>query len=195
MSGEPPHTGDASARATSLDAAYARPPKTIDRGARHRRAATRMTYLAAAFLAFWALSFFIGASRFVPQPGWSWEVSVFGGSVDMTRQWWTAPTIQHMRLRGILAKLGGYQTRIRWSGAHRSAFIPRVIPMPGTPVGRLHLSFPLWIPAGFGFAGAFYHRRKAARYRLGHCRHCAYDLQGNTSGVCPECGAAVPASS
>jgi len=24
--------------------------------------------------------------------------------------------------------------------------------------------------------------------RLGHCLHCTYNLTGNTSGVCPECG-------
>jgi hypothetical protein len=26
----------------------------------------------------------------------------------------------------------------------------------------------------------------------GHCRGCGYDLRGNESGVCPECGRAVP---
>lgn len=34
-----------------------------------------------------------------------------------------------------------------------------------------------------------YRRRRAAR-REG-CRSCGYDLTGNVSGVCPECGAAV----
>ena len=27
--------------------------------------------------------------------------------------------------------------------------------------------------------------------RPGHCRNCGYDLTGNLSGICPECGAAV----
>ena len=32
-----------------------------------------------------------------------------------------------------------------------------------------------------------------ARYRDGLCLHCGYDLAGNVSGVCPECGKeAVP---
>lgn len=31
------------------------------------------------------------------------------------------------------------------------------------------------------------------RARPGHCRSCGYDLTGNTSGQCPECG--LPASS
>ncbi len=25
----------------------------------------------------------------------------------------------------------------------------------------------------------------------GHCRQCGYDLQGNVSGICPECGTAL----
>ena len=30
------------------------------------------------------------------------------------------------------------------------------------------------------------------RVPQGRCRQCDYDLTGNTSGVCPECGTAVP---
>jgi hypothetical protein len=30
------------------------------------------------------------------------------------------------------------------------------------------------------------------RVRAGHCRCCGYDLTGNVSGVCPECGNGVP---
>ncbi len=34
------------------------------------------------------------------------------------------------------------------------------------------------------------------RRRPGHCRHCNYDLTGNVSGICPECGnPAHPAAS
>ena len=29
------------------------------------------------------------------------------------------------------------------------------------------------------------------KYAKGMCRKCGYDLRGNTSGVCPECGATV----
>lgn len=29
------------------------------------------------------------------------------------------------------------------------------------------------------------------RRRSGHCLHCDYDLTGNESGVCPECGTAI----
>lgn len=53
--------------------------------------------------------------------------------------------------------------------------------------------FPSWLPipvlAVFPlvyFAWRFYCRR-----RPGHCVQCDYDLTGNESGVCPECGTAV----
>lgn len=29
-------------------------------------------------------------------------------------------------------------------------------------------------------------------YRPGHCPRCKYNLTGNLSGVCPECGTEVP---
>ena len=33
--------------------------------------------------------------------------------------------------------------------------------------------------------------RANQRRRRGHCRKCGYDLTGNVSGVCPECGGAT----
>jgi hypothetical protein len=48
---------------------------------------------------------------------------------------------------------------------------------------------PLWIPLVL-LAGiiAYLWWRDRHRYRPGHCRTCGYDLTGNVSGVCPECG-------
>jgi hypothetical protein len=45
----------------------------------------------------------------------------------------------------------------------------------------------------FRFAQAFVDRRRCRSNlrRLGHCQTCGYDLTGNQSGVCPECGALV----
>jgi len=34
-------------------------------------------------------------------------------------------------------------------------------------------------------------RQRAKLLRAGLCTNCGYDLTGNTSGVCPECGAPI----
>jgi hypothetical protein len=55
---------------------------------------------------------------------------------------------------------------------------------------------PLW-PATLGFAALpalsliRAPLRRARRRRRGLCVTCAYDLTGNTSGTCPECGAGL----
>ena len=66
---------------------------------------------------------------------------------------------------------------------------------PGGNVGRfLMIAVPLAYPAALAAAAAAWSRltraRLARRTRLGACRKCGYDLTGNVSGVCPECGTA-----
>jgi hypothetical protein len=34
--------------------------------------------------------------------------------------------------------------------------------------------------------------RKTRAFPEGRCRHCGYNLIGNTSGICPECGTPIP---
>lgn len=53
----------------------------------------------------------------------------------------------------------------------------------------------LWIPVGLPLAAlpipiylALTRRFGPPNIPAGHCQHCGYDLTGNTSGVCPECG-------
>ena len=56
---------------------------------------------------------------------------------------------------------------------------------------------PLWLPAAvFGVLPAVRLGRRVKavlRARAGRCTRCGYDLTGNTSGVCPECGGATAA--
>jgi hypothetical protein len=40
-------------------------------------------------------------------------------------------------------------------------------------------------------SAAWLWKRCRRRRRPGHCRRCGYDLTGNVSGVCPECGSAA----
>jgi hypothetical protein len=53
------------------------------------------------------------------------------------------------------------------------------------------VTWPAW--AGVVLAGALpmgrlWRRMRRGRYGPGRCGGCGYDLQGNESGVCPECG-------
>ena len=52
-------------------------------------------------------------------------------------------------------------------------------------------SVPLWMPfLALALPTAFlWHRDR--RPPKGHCQTCGYDLTGNVTGVCPECGAAA----
>jgi hypothetical protein len=47
---------------------------------------------------------------------------------------------------------------------------------------------PLWMPFIFFVTVAALAHRRARRPLPGTCGKCGYDLTGNTSGVCPECG-------
>ena len=54
------------------------------------------------------------------------------------------------------------------------------------------LIVPLWLPALLlAIPTAFLFYRDRRRPGPGHCQKCAYDLTGNVSGTCPECGKAV----
>jgi hypothetical protein len=50
------------------------------------------------------------------------------------------------------------------------------------------LYVPLWMPfLVIAVPTALLWRQR--RFARGHCQHCGYDLTGNVSGRCPECGA------
>jgi len=59
----------------------------------------------------------------------------------------------------------------------------------------LLLIVPIWVvalAAGVAYLFALIWRRHPVQ---GHCTHCGYNLAGNTSGICPECGTRIPAVS
>jgi hypothetical protein len=47
---------------------------------------------------------------------------------------------------------------------------------------------PLWIPIVLVAGLTYWAHRRARGFPPGHCRRCGYDLTGNISGTCPECG-------
>ncbi len=51
---------------------------------------------------------------------------------------------------------------------------------------------PAWIFGLFPLTQVPYLWRRFKPKLPGHCLHCSYNLTGNTSGVCPECGSSIP---
>lgn len=52
----------------------------------------------------------------------------------------------------------------------------------------------LWAAVTVGAVAATRRTRVYLRRKKGCCIHCGYDLRGNTSGTCPECGSATAAA-
>ena len=103
--------------------------------------------------------------------------------------WWTSRSAP---IRGNsevidLSLLHGWSIQSLWFAMH---WLPTYKNYPA-PIGISTLVIPLWVPitlVGLPTAYLFWRDRSPPP---GHCRECGYDLQGNVSGVCPECGAGV----
>lgn len=84
-------------------------------------------------------------------------------------------------------------SRFRWDYDHTGAGLHDLRKL------CLNIGFPLWFPV-FLLMGlpciAFVLRsaRVRRRRKRGLCLKCAYDLTGNISGVCPECGTKIQES-
>jgi hypothetical protein len=80
---------------------------------------------------------------------------------------------------------------VRASGWLASPAGPIINTFPAPPI--VSVSVRWWLPALVASvlpAAAAVRRWRSARLRnVGLCRVCGYDLRGNVSGVCPECGA------
>jgi hypothetical protein len=74
---------------------------------------------------------------------------------------------------------------------------PRFVWWPGSLLraspGYWHIYIPLWLPLVALLPPTLWlWHRDRRRPRPGYCRRCDYDLTGNVSGVCPECGTPIP---
>lgn len=57
--------------------------------------------------------------------------------------------------------------------------------------GSTVLFVPLWLLYAPALGLSIWAWRRCGRFPRGHCSTCGYDLQGNLSGVCPECGTSI----
>jgi hypothetical protein len=70
-------------------------------------------------------------------------------------------------------------------GALQWTFATPLAPLVSTVI------IPLWLPLAVFtvFTAAVW--RRARRIPPGHCQVCGYNLTGNVSGICPECGTPI----
>ena len=66
---------------------------------------------------------------------------------------------------------------------------PKFILTDGSPLPTAKLVLPLWtVLALSGLLTTLAWGGRARKHPPGHCQQCGYDLKGNVSGTCPECG-------
>lgn len=59
--------------------------------------------------------------------------------------------------------------------------------------GPIQIVVPFWLMLVIVTGPSTFHFwRQRRRGVAGHCASCGYDLTGNTSGACPECGTPIP---
>jgi len=68
---------------------------------------------------------------------------------------------------------------------------PSRIPMPWSKSSHVPLPATAVLLALMPTLTVVHWRRRRKRVKRGLCPHCGYNLTGNASGVCPECGSAV----
>ncbi len=79
-------------------------------------------------------------------------------------------------------------------GMHVSDDGARVLGSPYVPACEWSVDLPFWFPLALCVVPtAYLWWRRGRRIPPGHCRKCGYNLTGNVSGRCPECGSAVAA--
>ncbi len=143
-------------------------------------------------------------------------LAAWGLSTTSVVRWRSANNRYHFFLGFSGVGLSYWRAAEHWPAAERDYFvgIQRTIPagwgmkdIVGTnfiqPAPQLqltghkkHVLLPMWLLFPLVAAPTallFYSDRR--RIPPGHCRRCGYNLTGNVSGVCPECGATSIASS
>ena len=70
-------------------------------------------------------------------------------------------------------------------------WLPKLIHGRASGVRTTHLLVPLWIPLAVVAVPTGWLWWRDRRFPPGRCQTCGYNLTGNVSGRCPECGKAI----
>ena len=91
---------------------------------------------------------------------------------------------------------GGLYRRPGWEVSHQLGGGPWWPFTKDGPPGFWAFGLPFWIPLAIAAlpTALLWFFRPAKRFRTG-CPKCSYNLTGNVSGTCPECGSALAANS
>ena len=117
-------------------------------------------------------------------PTVQWETGVGRASFDFHRYWFDPARLYRgvwgypgLRISPTSRRYEPWRTWVPWVRRHAH---------PGTKT--FEVIVPLWIPfLMFALPTAFLCHRDR-RFPRGLCQACGYNLTGNMSGVCPECG-------
>jgi len=122
-----------------------------------------------------------------PISGWNCAVATGQGGllffwVTDKNAYWPGPGLFGPRVSGPEWFRNFWTPRAQYQSLRWTPYISG-----GKPFGILFV--PSWIPSvivAMPTAYLLYRGRRTAK--PGHCRECGYDLTGNLSGRCPECG-------
>lgn len=142
-------------------------------------------------------------SEFTPPPAVSWgnataavgrTLSISRGDVVLRAEWSKRPMALDERTRAMDVPQGRFDA----PGVHRSraSWLPETIDgvrLPGTfgthQETRVSFAWPAILFAAVAGGLIAYTLRR--QLEPGQCLRCGYDLTGNISGICPECGTSV----
>lgn len=130
------------------------------------------------------------ASLWVASIFWSISIVAYGGPRFSLNGGCLSFSWERLGPPSMMRNGGVWQLRVTrgtrsWTLPALGLTTPRVIGV----ASASGVSVPIWLLAGLALGPAcLIARTYGKQFGAGHCRKCGYDLTGNESGVCSECG-------